>query len=194
MEKKDTEGLSIRQRKAKKDRDFPEIWPSNGHLWKPHNIDARFSVHGGGKVPDLLKGFMAMLEAEGLTPETLDGFLVFMTTMNDADKWDKEDIIRAVMEVLKRIPQGHCLIVGPGNDKIWCIADDNWQKRADKYMGILEEAGHPVMKSEHTYDMMITNVKKNDPYHMLDTPHNELHGITMMVTHCKFLFFVCQHH
>ena len=54
-------------------------------------------------------------------------------------------------------------------------------------MGILEEAGHPVMKSEYTYDMMIKNVKDNAPYHMLDTPHNELHGITMLVTHCKFL-------
>ena len=54
-------------------------------------------------------------------------------------------------------------------------------------MGILEEAGHPVMKSEYTYDMMIKHVKNNDPYHMLGTPHNDLHGISMMVTHCKFL-------
>ena len=48
-------------------------------------------------------------------------------------------------------------------------------------MKILEEAGHPVMNAEHTYDIMIKNAKNNDAYHMLDTPHNELHGITMMV-------------
>ena len=106
--------MSTKQSKRQKNRESHEIWAANGHLWKPHNIDAKFSVHGGGKAPDLLKGFMAMLEAEGLTPETFDGFLIFMTTMNDAQKWDKEDSIRAVMEVLKRIPQGRCLIVGPG--------------------------------------------------------------------------------
>ena len=37
------------------------------------------------------------------------------------------------------------------------------------------------------FDIVVENVKKNDAYHMLDTPHNELHGMTMMVTHCKFL-------
>ena len=53
-------------------------------------------------------------------------------------------MIRPVMEFLKRVPQGRVLIVGPGNDKIWCIKDSNWQKRTDAYMKILEEAGHPV--------------------------------------------------
>ena len=43
------------------------------------------------------------------------------------------------------------------------------------------------MNAEHTYDIMVNNVKKNDAYHMLDTPHNELHGITLMVTSCKLL-------
>ena len=87
--KKDTEGLSISGAKKKKIRPFPEIWAANSHIWKPQNIEARFSVHGSGKVPDLLKGFMAMLEAEGLTPETLNWFLVFMTTLNDAERWDQ---------------------------------------------------------------------------------------------------------
>ena len=41
-------------------------------------------------------------------------------------------------------------------------------------MAILEEAVHPVMRSEHTYDMMIKKVKKNDPYHMFDTPHKRI--------------------
>ena len=54
-------------------------------------------------------------------------------------------------------------------------------------MKTVEEAGHPVMNAEHTYDIMIKNAKNNDAYHMLDTPHNELHGITMMVTNCKCL-------
>ena len=64
------------------------------------------------------------------------------------------------MEVLRRIPKGRVLIVGPGNDTIWCITDSNWQKRSDTYMKILEEAGHPVMNAEHTCDIMINNVKK----------------------------------
>ena len=132
--------MSTRARKAKKDRDFHEIWEANGHLWKPHNIDAKFSVHDGGECPELLKGFMDMLEAEGLTPETFDGFLIFMTTMNDADKWDKESLIRSVMEVLMRVPKGRVLIVGSGYDEIWCITDSNWQKRSDAYVKILEEA------------------------------------------------------
>ena len=86
VRQKDTEGLNTKQSKRKKNREFHEIWAANSHLWTPHNINARFSVRGSGKVPDLLKGFMAMLEAEGLTPQTFDGFLVFMTKMNDADK------------------------------------------------------------------------------------------------------------
>ena len=34
---------------------------------------------------------------------------------------------------------------------------------------------------------MVKIVWKKDAYHMLDTPHNELHGIALMVASCKFL-------
>ena len=42
-------------------------------------------------------------------------------------------------------------------------------------MKILEEAGHPMIDACHTYDIMVKSVAKNDAYHMLDTPHNDLH-------------------
>ena len=67
-------------------------------MWGPHNIEAKFSIHGSGKVTDLLNGFKKMLEAEKLTPETFNGFLVFMSTMNDGEKWDHEYLIRPVIE------------------------------------------------------------------------------------------------
>ena len=54
-------------------------------MWGPHNIEAKFSIHGSGKVTDFLNGFKKMLEAEKLTPESITGFLVFMSTMNDGE-------------------------------------------------------------------------------------------------------------
>ena len=73
--KKDTEGLGTKADKRKKFRSFPEIWEANSHMWGPHNIEAKYSIHGSGMVTDLLNGFKKMLEAEKLTPETFNGFL-----------------------------------------------------------------------------------------------------------------------
>ena len=84
--KKDTEGLSNRKAKEKKDRLFKEIWDANSHLWKPHGIEASFSVHDCGECTELIQGFMKMLDAHGLTPETFDDFLISKTTMNDAKR------------------------------------------------------------------------------------------------------------
>ena len=157
-------------------------------MWGPHNIEAKFSIHGSGKITQLINGFKKMLDAEGLTPEQFNGFLVLKTTMNDGDaKSDQEKLVREAMVFLRRVPKGHVLIVGPGNERIWCITNPNWQIKTDSYMKILGEAGHPMIDACHTYDTMVKNVAKNDAYHMLDTPHNELHMVTLMVASCKFL-------
>ena len=86
------------------------------------------------------------------------------------------------------------MIVGPGNRFIWKIEEPEWQDKADRYMAILEESGHPVMRAEYTYDIRIKNIKNNDPYHMLDTPHNEFHMISMMVTQARVPCPVCQYY
>ena len=79
------------------------------------------------------------------------------------------------------------LIVGPGNERMWCITNPNWQIKTDSDMQILEKTGHPMIDACHTYDIMVKNVAKNDAYQMLDTPHNELHMVTLMVASCKLL-------
>ncbi len=84
-------------------------------MWGPHNIEAKFSIHGSGKITQLINGFKKMLEAEGLTPEQFNGFLLLKTTMNEGERWDQEKLVRAAMEFLRRVPRGRVLIVGPGN-------------------------------------------------------------------------------
>ena len=59
--KKDTEGLGTKARKRKPERSFPEIWAANKHMWGPHNIEAKFSIHGSDKITQLINGFKKML-------------------------------------------------------------------------------------------------------------------------------------
>ena len=47
-------------------------------------------------------------------------------------------------EVLRRVPEGLCLIAGPADAATWHIHDSKWDETAKIYMDILKTSGHPV--------------------------------------------------
>ena len=98
--------------------------------------------------------------------------------MNDARKFEQEYRARLASGILRRVPEGLCLIAGPADAATWHIHDPKWNEKAQLHMDILKECSHPVINCKTPFSAMtLTSVvtKKGEEwfdYHYMDNPHN----------------------
>ena len=141
--------------------------------WLPKDSDLRLkTIHGqsfryhwnveaGATTADMLKKIKKLVdEKAGGDPSKFQDRVILFGCLNDLNDLPKyqdgcadplltaRKAAEATRDYISKFRTGHFVWMGPGSEKVWQYDQRTppltWQPRADAFMNIIEEAGHPI--------------------------------------------------